>query len=157
VLPEIVAQAALPILHEVLATGEPVYLAEVPYEGFIESRGRTYWRISIERTPTSLLEEIPAEKPREVQPSLSLALEDITENVRSRLHLSAIHHTSAVIAGPSALPQVLERILQALQELVGATRCAILLADQPVTDTRLTEYDEQTSIIQETARTARIA
>src|ERR1051326_936392 len=81
VLPSDVAQAALPLLHKVLATGNPVYLTEVPYEGFIESRGRTYWHISIEPTPSSL----------------SLTLEDMTESVRSRLHLSAIHHISAVI------------------------------------------------------------
>lgn len=157
VLPEIVEQAALPIMRDVIVTGERVCLTEVPYEGFIESRGRTYWRISIERTPVSLLKETLSEKPKTVQPSLSLTLEDMTESVRSRLHLNAIHHISAVIAGPSALPQVLERILQALRELVGATRCAILLADQSAADMHLVGYEEQPNTAQKSARTAHIA
>ena len=38
------------------------------------------------------------------------------------------------MAGPFALPQVLDRILQAVHEMVGSTRCAVLLLDYSVSD-----------------------
>jgi len=52
--------------------------------------------------------------------------------VRARMHIDAIHYISSAIAGPFALPQVLDRILQAVQELVGSTRCAILLLEDSI-------------------------
>ncbi|TMC18663.1 MAG: PAS domain-containing protein [Chloroflexi bacterium] len=143
-----ISALALPHLQHVAMTGERIQRAEVPYEGFLTSRGRTYWCISVER--------LPAEQ--ETSPTLLVTVEDITETVRSRLQLNAIHHISAVIAGPSALPQVLERILQALHELVGATRCAIVLADQTSTESRALNDDEaQPESSKPVVRSARIA
>jgi PAS domain S-box-containing protein len=53
----------------------------------------------------------------------------VTSRVRTRLQLEAIGHISAAIAGHSPLHDVLDRILLAIQELVGSKRCAILLID----------------------------
>src|SRR5579875_3547503 len=49
-------------------------LAEIPYEGFLETRGRTYWRISLELTPA----------PQEIEEKrgLLVMLEDVTSSVR---------------------------------------------------------------------------
>ncbi len=128
VLPEKVRDVALPLFEYVAQSGQAVYYAEVPYEGSLETRGRTYWRISIERSVATP----PAQSSREDQQfELLVVVEDVTDMVRSRLHLQAIHSITSAIAGPSALPLVLDRILQALQELVGANRCAVLLIDTP--------------------------
>jgi PAS domain S-box-containing protein len=143
VVPAGVRNRALPLLRSVAQSGQAIQYAEVPYEGSLETRGRTYWRISIERSiaPAAQAAGFPAEDgPHE----LIVVVEDVTETVRSRLHLHVIHSISSAIAGPSALPLVLDRILQALQELVGANRCAILLIDSPVAsaDTHTTVYEE---------------
>src|SRR5437660_3385281 len=51
VLPETVRAAAIPLLRKVAATGQRLQYDEVPFEGFLETKGRTYWRIAIERSP----------------------------------------------------------------------------------------------------------
>src|SRR5918911_5349388 len=53
ILPEELHDLVLSLLHHVLLTGERIHYSEVPYEGFLETRGRTYWKISIERFPLS--------------------------------------------------------------------------------------------------------
>ncbi|GCE46423.1 PAS domain S-box-containing protein [Thermosporothrix hazakensis] len=126
VLPPDIVPHALPLFKQVAATMQRVQYNRLPYEGFLESRGRTYWRVSIEYVPASFL---PANH-ETATPSLLITVEDITDSVRSQLHLSAIHHISSVLAGPTALPQVLTRILQALHDMVGSKRCAVLLRDQ---------------------------
>ena len=62
---------------------------------------------------------------------LLVTIEDVTEKVRARMHIDAIHYISSAIARGAALPHVLDRVLQAVQELVGSTRCAILLLETP--------------------------
>ena len=53
----------------------------------------------------------------------------MTNQVRSSLHLNAIHQISSAILERFSLPQVLDSILQAVQDLVGSTRCAIVLLE----------------------------
>lgn len=119
ILPAAIYELAAPLFRQVCATGEKVSLDEVPYEGFLETRGRTYWHISLELAPTS-----PA---RANERMLLVRLEDVTGKVRARLQLEAIRHISAAIAGQSPLHDVLDRILLAMQDLVGSKRCAVLL------------------------------
>src|SRR5579883_255172 len=119
ILPADVYQLARPFFQRVCA-GEPkVRLTEVPYEGSLETRGRTYWNISLELAPTSA--STAGER------ALLVMLEDVTTSVRARLQLEAIRHISAAIAGQSPLHDVLDRILLAMRELVGSRRCAVLL------------------------------
>src|SRR5450755_665578 len=125
-LPAEIRGLALPLFEYVAQSGQPVHYAEVPYEGSLETRGRTYWRISIERSDAA---QPTAFSGADQQFELLVIVEDITDTVRSRLHLQATHSITSAIAGPTALPLVLDRILQALQELVGANRCAVLLID----------------------------
>ncbi len=125
-LPAEIRDLALPLFEYVAQSGQPVHYAEVPYEGSLETRGRTYWRISIERSDAA---QLTASRSAEQQFELLVIVEDITDTVRSRLHLQATNSITSAIAGPTALPLVLDRILQALQELVGANRCAVLLID----------------------------
>jgi PAS domain S-box-containing protein len=150
-----VLKVARPILEHVAATGERIEHAEVPYEGFLQSRGRTYWRIAIERIP-ALPPLAHSQEERTNGPALLITVEDVTETVRARIYQNAIHHISAVISSPTALPQVLDRILQAIQEMVGATRCAVILADQPGTDVHIPGYEEAQQQPAEPARNARI-
>src|SRR5258708_27556808 len=96
-------------------------LYEIPYEGFLETRGRTYWHISLELAPA-----LPAQQDER---ALLVMLEDVTSSVRARLQLEAIRHISAAIAGQSPLKDVLDRILLAMQDMVGSKRCAVLLID----------------------------
>ncbi len=131
---EEVWKAVQPILQQVCTTGQSVRFDDVPYEGSLEIRGRTYWRVSIELSPEpapqgqSLTEQSPLET-QNSENELLVTIEDVTGLVRSRLHMEAIHYVSSAIAGPFALPRVLDRILQSAQELVGSTRCAVLLVD----------------------------
>ncbi|GHO67679.1 hypothetical protein KSC_065710 [Ktedonobacter sp. SOSP1-52] len=127
ILPAEVFAAALPRLQEVANTHHALRYTEVPYEGLLETRGRTYWQVGLEYVHVSY-------DGQEARPMLLITLEDVTEQVRSRLHLNAIHNISAVIAGPTGLPQVLDGILQALNEMIGAKRCAILLTEQATTE-----------------------
>lgn len=132
ILPRAVYMAAQPVFEQVVSSGSPIYFDEVPYEGFLEKRGRTYWRLAI--------------RPIQIEPAQSSALiitvEDVTEAVRSRLHLNAIHHISSAIADDSALSLVLNRILQALQDMVGSRRCAIFFMNgsHPGVETRIPDY-----------------
>lgn len=149
VVPPTLLNVVLPLLRHVADTGQRIQHGEISYEGFLETRGRTYWHVSIERLPANDKEQARATAVSEA-PTLCVTIEDVTETVRARLHLNAIHHISAVIAGPTALPQVLDRILQAIHEMVGATRCAVMLADT-------TNNEELSQTSSEPARTARIA
>ena len=60
---------------------------------------------------------------------LFITIKDVTNQVRSSLHLNAIHQISSAILERFSLPQVLDSILQAVQDLVGSTRCAIVLLE----------------------------
>jgi PAS domain S-box-containing protein len=127
ILPEELWRIAQPLLQRVCATGQHMSWSDIPYEGFLAARGRTYWRISIERTAVHELDS-DSEK-EDTTCTLFVTIEDVTELARSRLYVNAIDSISSAIVGPFALPLVLERILQAVQEMVGSTRCAILLID----------------------------
>jgi len=131
ILPRKVYMAAQPVFEQVVSSGSPIYFDEVPYEGFLEERGRTYWRLAIHPI------QIPAQSS-----ALVITVEDVTEAVRSRLHLNAIHHISSAIADDSALSLVLNRILQALQDMVGSRRCAIFFMNgsHPGVETRIPGY-----------------
>ncbi len=130
-LPAELHPLVLPLLRHVAQSGERVQHDEIPYEGFLQTRGRTYWRVVIERLPDSLSTRqtnlVPTANAS--GPTLLVTLEDVTETVRSRLHVNAIHSISSAIAGPSSLHLVLDRILQVLYEMVGSRRCAIFLLD----------------------------
>ncbi|WP_162179522.1 PAS domain-containing protein [Thermogemmatispora carboxidivorans] len=131
ILPPELASTAVPQLQRASAMRQSLVFQDVPYEGLLASRGRTYWRISL--IPVSW-ERQPAERKGAGQrDALLITVEDVTSQVRSRLLLKAMQHISAAIAGPFALPEVLDRILQAVEEMVGSTRCAILLLE-PVTE-----------------------
>jgi PAS domain S-box-containing protein len=141
VVPDEVLRVAEPLLRQVCTTGHRLTFSEIPYEGFLETRGRTYWHISIELS-TNLLLHIPSEEQastemQHAEHKLIVTIEDVTKPVRSRLHLDAIHYISSAMVGRFALPDVLDSILQAVQELVGSTRCAILLLDHSLADGEL--------------------
>ena len=141
ILPDELRKIAVPVLQQVCSTGQHLSWSDIPFEGFLAARGRTYWRVSIERTSNTseqLLGEI-----RHADDTLLVAVEDVTELARSRLYVNAIDSISSAIAGPYALPQVLDRILQAVQEMVGSTRCAILLIDHSVSGTEFRYFDQQ--------------
>lgn len=121
ILPADIYQQAGPLFQKVCTDGHKVSLAEIPYEGFLETRGRTYWHLSLELAPVT-----PHEQEKR---ALLITLEDVTDSVRARLQLEAIRHISAAIAGQSPLHDVLDRILLAMQDLVGSKRCAVLLID----------------------------
>ncbi|MDQ6662249.1 MAG: PAS domain-containing protein, partial [Chloroflexota bacterium] len=137
ILPEEFQGVALPLVQEACETGHNTDRSDIPYEGFLRERGRTYWRISVKHalaSKTSLLHTDDSEEhsfPNEHK-TLILMVEDMTELARSRLYLNAIQYVASAIAGPFALPQVLDRILQSVHELVGSTRCAVLLIEPAV-------------------------
>ncbi|TMC24681.1 MAG: PAS domain-containing protein [Chloroflexi bacterium] len=135
ILPDELRKIAVPVLQQVCSTGQHLSWSDIPFEGFLAARGRTYWRVSVERT-SNTAEQLPGEI-RHADDRLLVAVEDVTELARSRLYVNAIDSISSAIAGPYALPQVLDRILQAVQEMVGSTRCAILLIDHSVSGTEL--------------------
>lgn len=126
-LPADISRVAWPLFRQVCSNGDKISLSELPYEGFLEARGRTYWRISLELVP-------PLNDQSEKR-ALLVTLEDLTSSVRSRLQLEAIRHISAAIAGQSPLHDVLDRILLAMEELVGSKRCAVLLIDEEEDET----------------------
>lgn len=119
IFPAELYRIALPVLEQVCTTGQAVTYDALAYEGFLQSRGRTYWKVCIERVESS---------PERAM--LLVTVEDVTDQARSDLYLKAVHYISSAIASPYALPLVLDRILQAVHEMVGSTRCAILLIDQ---------------------------
>ena len=145
VAPHEVQKAAVPLIRQVCSTGQNVTFSDIPYEGFLETRGCTYWRVSIELS-TNSMSNIPYEgqvhtDTHNPEHTLLITIEDVTNLVRSRLHLNAIHHISSAFLGRFALPQVLDNVLQAVQELVGSTRCAILLIDHAISDGKLRTFD----------------
>lgn len=113
----------LPILQQVAASKQEKFYQEVPYEGISETKGRTYWRITIKPLQTSLLADASSGD------AICITVEDVTQAVRARLHSNAIHTISKTIAGAHTLPRVLDSILDAVHILVGTTHCAILLID----------------------------
>ena len=121
-LPEEVRKDVLVCLHLVALTGESIDYPELSYDGFLQTRGRTYWHVTIKKVP----------KTAEDRDTLLVAVEDVTEMVRSRIHLHAITYISSAIAGAYALPLVLDRILRSVFELIGATRCAVLLIEDSI-------------------------
>ncbi|HET9920426.1 MAG TPA: ATP-binding protein [Ktedonobacteraceae bacterium] len=121
----------LAVLQQVCITGQTVTYDALPYEGFLETRGRTYWRVAIGRYDTPQEQTAaPEGSIPGAGASLLVTIEDVTEHARSQLYITATQYISSVIAAPFALPRVLDRILQAVHEMVGSTRCAILLIDQ---------------------------
>jgi PAS domain S-box-containing protein len=146
VLPDELLRATGPVIREVCNTGQSKVLSEIPYEGFLETRGRTYWGISIEpfTSNDTAGEQLPSEK-QHAEHTLLITIEDVTNDVRSRLHLEAIHHISSAIAGQFALPQVLNRILDAVHRLAGSTRCAVLLMEYSISggEFRVPGFEEQ--------------
>lgn len=128
-----------PPLRNAYQDGTTRHYDDLPYEGFLETRGRTYWHITIVPTgrasiDASLLSQLDA-APAAVdipQRVLLVTVEDVTDKVRARMHIDAIHYISSAIARGAALPRVLDHVLQAVQDLVGSTRCAILLLETPV-------------------------
>ncbi len=152
VLPAQICDIALPLLRQVSESGQSVHFAEVPYEGSLETRGRTYWQISIEPSTSPQSEILEATDDQHTD--LLVVAEDVTDKVRSRLHLQAIHSITSAIAGPSALHHVLDRILQALQDLVGANRCAVLLIDPPAgsSETQDIGFEDAVRTVPETRR-----
>ncbi|GCE28715.1 hypothetical protein KDA_41990 [Dictyobacter alpinus] len=145
-LPDAIHTQLQPLLQQVARTRQRMSLAEVPFEGFLEVRGRTYWRISIEY-------HVATGQPDQ----LLLTLEDNTDAVRARLHIQGVHAISSALAGPASLPLVLERILYVLQETFGSKRCAIILLDNsvPAIEPRLTELEESLPESVALTRTAR--
>src|SRR5947207_13609906 len=121
-----------PLIQDVCLTGRGVTFSDIPYEGFLETRGRTHWHITIELPQSTLYEEQESIDLQNTELRLLITIKDVTNHVRSSLHLNAIHQISSAILERSALPQVLDSILQAVQDLVGSTRCAIILLDHTV-------------------------
>ena len=122
---------AFPFLEQAYNTGERKQWDAIPYEGFLAARGRTYWRVTVERSGNDSGEEAAASS-HSAASTLLITIEDVTDLARSHLYVEAIHSITAAIVGPFALPGVLDRILQAVQDMVGSTRCAILLIDNSV-------------------------
>lgn len=143
VVPPEVGIALVPLFEYVIQSGKSVRKQELPFEGFLERRGRTYWSISIEQLRHPALYNIPSHTDESM---FLVTIEDVTDTVRSRLHLNAIGYISSAIAGAYALPHVLDRILTAVHEMVGSTRCAILLLDHPVTPPEERPFDIEEAI-----------
>src|SRR5438876_7225 len=127
VIPEDLWVITHPFIEQVCATGRRMSWPDIPYEGFLARRGRTSWRGTIERTEVQ--EPDSGRESDDAVHTILVTIEDVTELARSRLYVNAIDSISSAIVGPFALPLVLERILHAVQEMVGSTRCAILLID----------------------------
>jgi signal transduction histidine kinase len=136
IVPDEEYKLAEPILQEVCSTGRGVTFSDIPHEGFLETRGRTYWQISIELSQSTLVsimtEEQDEKKLQNTVHNILITIKDVTHQVRSSLHLNAIHQISSAILERFTLPQVLDSILQAVQDLVGSTRCAIVLLEHTV-------------------------
>ena len=134
ILSEVEYKLVDPIIREICETGQQASFSNIPYEGFLESRGRTYWHITIERIQNTLSlttsGQLDINNLHHSEHALLITIRDMTHQVRSNLHVHAIHQISSAIFEQFALPQVLDSILQAVQDLVGSTRCAIVLLDQ---------------------------
>jgi PAS domain S-box-containing protein len=122
------------LLTQVATTRQAIELAEVPFEGFLELRGRTYWCVTLEYRVATVPES---------EDTLLVTLKEVTETVRARLQIQAIRAISSAQTGPTSLPLVLERILRVLKETFGSKRCAIFLLDRslPAIETQLAELE----------------
>jgi PAS domain S-box len=145
-LPDTIAQQVVSLLEHIVHTAQhapyaPLRYTEIPFEGFLERRGRTYWNIQIEYRESSKTHA----KGKRSAASLLLTIEDVTEKVRSRLQIAAIHAISSASVGPTSLHTVLDRILQVLQDMFGSQRCAIFLLERSH-DTTFETSDETTGI-----------
>ena len=132
ILPDEEYKIVEPIIQEVCLTGRGATFSDIPYEGFLETRGRTYWHISVERPQSSVAEEQDTHQFQNTEHRLLITIKDVTNQVHSSLHLNAIHQISSAILERFTLPQVLDSILQAVQDLVGSTHCAIVLLHHTV-------------------------
>ncbi len=141
ILPQELQKVAVPLLQEVGTTGKRLHWTDLPYEGFLAARGRTYWQVSLERIERHEDHHFQTEQGQSIATSLLITIEDVTELARSRLYVDAIQSISSTISGQFALSKVLDRILQAVQEMVGSTRCAILLIDRSVSDINTQQYN----------------
>src|SRR6266516_3048261 len=127
-------KVVLPLLQQVSTTGKRKMWPDIPFEGFLAARGRTYWRAVVERATSTTEQSDSGDRQPQAENRLLITVEDVTELARSRLYVDAIQSISSAIVGPYALPLVLDRILQAVQEMVGSTRCAIILLDSSVSN-----------------------
>ncbi len=121
-LPDNVRENVLALLHSATISGETLEFTELPYDGLVYTRGRTYWHVTI-KTVHELFD---------LHETLLILVKDVTERVRSRLLLNAIHAISSAIGSPYALPLVLDQILYSVRKLISATHCAILLIENSV-------------------------
>src|SRR6266699_2268046 len=90
VIPEDLWVITHPFIEQVCATGRRMSWPDIPYEGFLARRGRTSWRVTIERT-------------------------EVQESDSGRESDDAVYTVLVTI--------------QDVTEMVGSTRCAILLID----------------------------
>ncbi len=121
-LPGNVRENVLALLHSATISGETLEFTELPYEGLLYTRGRTYWHVTI-KTVHELFD---------LHETLLILVKDVTERVRSRLLLNAIHAISSAIGSPYALSLVLDQILRSVHKLVSAMHCAILLVEHSI-------------------------
>jgi PAS domain S-box-containing protein len=148
IMPSEAFKVAQPLLQEVCSSGRSASYTEIAFEGFLKTRGRTYWRVEIQPAPTVASmsgSKVQTQRRSNTREALLLTVEDQTNLVHSRLRLKAFHNVSSAIAGPYALSRVLDRILQAVQEMVGSTRCGVILIEQPdaSSELRLPGLEEQ--------------
>src|SRR5262249_25991103 len=99
IAPGEVLTVALPILQQVCSSGQSIRFCDVPYEGLLKTRGRTYWHVSVEALPDSVTEanerpDSEAQASQRLRDALIVTVEDNTSLARSRLHIKAIHNVS---------------------------------------------------------------
>ncbi len=123
-LPEKIHKDITASLQEVAANSAEITYKELSYEGYNATRGRTYWRVNIKKVHELI----------NLHDVLLITIEDITESVRPQLQLQAVQSISSTMIGAYALPTVLDRILQVLSELLGASASAVLLIAHTVSD-----------------------
>lgn len=121
-LPEKIHKRVFARLQQVMETGEESTYKELPYESFEQTRGRTYWNVSIKK-----VQELAS-----LHDALLITIEDVTESVRSRLQLQAIQYVSVAMGDTHALPMVLDRILEVISQFIDVTACAVLLIDHTI-------------------------
>src|SRR5579863_6479426 len=51
IIPDELLKVAMPFLQQICATGKRKQWADIPYEGFLAARGRTYWHVTVECPP----------------------------------------------------------------------------------------------------------
>jgi PAS domain S-box-containing protein len=78
-----------PLIQGVCLTGRSVTFSDIPYEGFLETRGRTYWHITIELPQSTLYEEQESIDLQNTEHRLLITIKDVTNQVR--LFLSIDH------------------------------------------------------------------